>query len=688
VNVCFEADIVMQKKVSLLFIVSTYSLVVRLPIQKDGDRKDFLGSHGIVGEKYVHDDRGSAYLAVIEDDANCVECEIYEPHIDFGDSSCIQVETLFPINRTGFWERRATSRYSAEVTDVDQNSKAREMVLLLENIIGIWPCSVKQLHRGWLESPLTISQTYTIVQLQEWAAKNDLTGQGQTVVLIDTGINYKHLQFGLHNVPPFSKVLGPCITREESPHRRVEAILVRKYWVGDWDLSNEEAIRCGILDRGSHGTHCSGILAGEKGGVGLAGKSKIIMVNNSVLANKTTCKTASYLSGMSYYDLVKIVTAGYSPVVFSNSWGAGISYTEYYTAELSGFDTFLFENPSSIMLFAAGNGGQESFSLQALARNAIAVGSTTDRKRMSTFSSAGPTIERNGRMTVHVVTNGQSVLSAGITSDVAYTVKSGTSMATPLAAGIATLLREWLVREEHQSALSGAMLRTLMIHCAVPLPGVDKSAQGFGFLQPSLITDYGKFMTFVDHRVNQSNPVIQLYENTVTKAELFRLSYSYYTTPGYWLENVVTVYCLKNEETSYNRTDILNTLGQVTLQLSSGDKIECWLRFVRAHDNSQGIVVSVAVGTWPTYVIYVPDDIVAEQHTGIRMGAIQDSDFLDGVPLATVSWAGRDMLRDLWQSEPVWLVLVAMGFVAGVFIVFMGKHLYNDFDVDFDTKTK
>jgi subtilisin family serine protease len=208
-------------------------------------------------------------------------------------------------------------------------------------------------------------------------------------------------------------------------------------------------LQCGVQDHHGHGSHCSGILAGQRGAVGLAGSAQIIMVNNAILNSNPneTCEYAGGLSGMSFYDLESIMEAGYSPAVISNSWGAGVTDANYYSAENAGFDAFLYENPSVLMLFAAGNGGQEDFSPQALSRNVLSVGSTTDYKTMSDFSSAGPTIDRKGRMTVHVVTNGQGVLSANAFVNVGHTLKSGTSMATPLAAGIATLLREWLTIE-------------------------------------------------------------------------------------------------------------------------------------------------------------------------------------------------------------------------------------------------
>jgi hypothetical protein len=381
------------------------------------------------------------------------------------------------------------------------------------------------------------------------------------------------------------------------------------------------------------------------------------------------------LSGMSYYDLVTIMEAGYDPVVISNSWGAAVQNPNYYTSENAGFDEFIYEYPSVLMLFAAGNEGQEGFSIQALSRNVLVVGSATDDKTMSDFSSAGPTIDRQGHMTVHVVTNGQGVLSASAFTNTGHVIKSGTSMATPLAAGIATLLREWLIRKDYPDARSGSLLRTMMIHCAVPLPATHKTAQGFGFLQPALLTDYGQTHAMGDYVLSVDQPKQQVYGRIATKSELFRISVGWYTPPGYSLENVASVTCLKNEDAEYTKSDPKNNLLQMTLHLEKDDEIVCWLNFIRAHDKHEGFKASVVAGTWPSYVIYLAEDANMTKNGDALMGfvrrGINPSEPLQkGTPLLGSSWPGRSVLRDLFMTDPLWIVVslvVALGFTVYVY---------------------
>jgi hypothetical protein len=213
-------------------------------------------------------------------------------------------------------------------------------------------------------------------------------------------------------------------------------------------------------------------------------------------------------------------------------------------------------------------------------------------------------------MTVHVVTNGQGVLSAAKKQRAHHVLKSGTSMSTPLAAGIITLLREWLEREENPHSNSGSLLRTMIIHCAVPLPNVHKTAQGFGFLQPALLTDYGD-LTMKDVLIDAYNKSsVEIFRlNSSSESGIFRASMGWYTPAGYALENLAHLSCTKNGELQYNNTDNLNTLKQMTIHLLQGDSIVCKAVFVRSHDNEAGFNVSVVAGVWPVGIVYISEDV-------------------------------------------------------------------------------
>ncbi len=93
---------------------------------------------------------------------------------------------------------------------------------------------------------------------------------------------------------------------------------------------------------------------------------------------------------------------------------------------------------------------------------------------ISSFSSWGPTDD--GRIKPDVVADGVNLFSSIGTTDNAYAIYSGTSMATPATAGSLTLLQEYYAQLHAGSFMRSATLKALVIHTADeagPAPGPD-----------------------------------------------------------------------------------------------------------------------------------------------------------------------------------------------------------------------
>ena len=84
--------------------------------------------------------------------------------------------------------------------------------------------------------------------------------------------------------------------------------------------------------------------------------------------------------------------------------------------------------------------------------------------QLASFSSMGPT--GDGRIKPDLVADGVNVLSSISTADNAYDIYSGTSMATPAAAGSSFLLQEYYSRLHGGNFMRSATLRGLLIHTA------------------------------------------------------------------------------------------------------------------------------------------------------------------------------------------------------------------------------
>ncbi|MFF5298129.1 S8 family peptidase [Streptomyces sp. NPDC013161] len=207
-------------------------------------------------------------------------------------------------------------------------------------------------------------------------------GSGVTVYVIDTGIRITHQDFG-----------GRA-----------------SY---GWDFADNDAT---AQDGNGHGTHVAGTIAGTTYGV--AKKAKVVAVR--VLDNAGAGTTSQVIAGIDW-----VTRHAHKPAV------ANLSLGGIHNAQL---DAAVRNSIAAGVTYtvAAGNDGLSAgLYSPADVKEAITVGATDKADARAAFSNFGPAVD--------LFAPGVSITSASYASDTGKATFSGTSMASPHAAGAAAV---------------------------------------------------------------------------------------------------------------------------------------------------------------------------------------------------------------------------------------------------------
>jgi hypothetical protein len=328
-------------------------------------------------------------------------------------------------------------------------------------------------------------------------------GEGQTIGIIDTGIDadmcwFRDTSLGL---PPLNACNGGVVT--DPAQRKVIAV--------DFLWSSECAggIAGSEWDTQDHGSHVAGTAAGDNFATsllhdaadGMAPGAKLVIQDGGFQTD--VCGDLPGI-GCPVVDLNPLFQQAYSQGarIHTNSWGdkEEAAIQNDYSAGSQDVDEFMWNHKDFLIFFAAGNSGPGSttVSTPSTAKSAVSVGATlrgTSANSMASFSSCGPTDDL--RIKPEVTVPGNAIISANADNNVASNncntkSSSGTSMATPGAAGLTALIRQYYIDGWYPSGTenavdgfvpSAALMRATLVNSAQNMTGttaIPANCQGWG----------------------------------------------------------------------------------------------------------------------------------------------------------------------------------------------------------------
>ncbi len=452
-----------------------------------------------------------------------------------------------------------------------------------------------------------LTGVYRLRADQNITAKNNgmpISGKGITVLINDSGVDGTHadIQFGNHliqnamgstNLHAYSNLL-PITYLENIPNTD---------------------------NNSGHGTHVAGIVGGT--GAKSAGKYMGVAPGANLIGYGSGA-ALFVLDGLGGFDYGITNQFLYGIRVITNSWGTSGTFDPYDPINIA---SKLAYDRGIVVLFAAGNSGpgENTHNPYAIAPWVISVAAGDKHGALADFSSRGvkgetgtfqidgetwtyenrPTITAPGVDIISTRAIGP-VSSLGAQTDANliepaylpfYTTMSGTSMATPHAAGIVALILE------ANRSLSPAQVKDILQKTATNMPGYESWEDGAGYINAYAAVDY-----VINHRNYSSLAnIYQQFNSSVNKnvsRENFSIDY-----------NPVPALSATNNSFTFNvmaglsaievRVDAYGALGQtgnsVNLILLSPDGKEYSsgvpIAFALYYDRTIAIT-NPAAGTW------------------------------------------------------------------------------------------
>jgi subtilisin family serine protease len=292
-------------------------------------------------------------------------------------------------------------------------------VLSDERVIGVEPVRSFHLHLSQVNEIVNSSASWNL----QFNTLN-LTGEKQTVCIIDTGVNFSHPDLLGKNLTCNINCVGVACSED-----------------------------CGVADINGHGTHVAGIVAANGSIQGIAIGAKLIGVK--VFPDSGGSPTTTEI--MNAINWCVDNSELYNISVISMSLGTDTHYIESCDAEYPSFSSAIgnaYDKNISVTVSTGNEANYTAISSPACIGNAIPVGDTYDAD-VGGLGWGSPVVctdattaldqivcHANRNSLVRLFAPGALINSTTKTGG--YEERGGTSMATPIVAGAIAIMKELL----------------------------------------------------------------------------------------------------------------------------------------------------------------------------------------------------------------------------------------------------
>lgn len=261
-------------------------------------------------------------------------------------------------------------------------------------------------------------------------------------------------------------------------------------------VNSRVSVKDSVNDLNDHATHVTGTIIGSA-----------VVNNGNTIGVAPQAKAHTYDWENDYMEMIREAEGGL--LASNHSYGIGtiddddepilpVSYFGQYDKYAQTLDEILYNFEYYLPAYAVGNdggvytiinpskNGYDLLTAETNSKNNLVVGSIRkieDASKptsipISNFSNFGPTDD--GRIKPDITAKGESITSAISTSDTAYAIMSGTSMATPFVTGSVLLIQEH-AKNIFNHYLKSATVRGLVAHTATKAGAEGSPNYRFGW---------------------------------------------------------------------------------------------------------------------------------------------------------------------------------------------------------------